>query len=121
MKPNKRNIKKWVDALRSGEFKQSKGALKRGNNTYCCLGVACEISGKIENWSEHASDFTALYPGEYKDYMTLPPPLMTWLGIGETDPILLKKDTNSTAADLNDRCVSFKRIAYYIERKYLKE
>lgn len=34
--------KKWVAALRSGEFKQGKAYLRsRGN--YCCLGVLCEL------------------------------------------------------------------------------
>lgn len=35
---------KWVAALRSGEYKQGTGYLKNGN-CYCCLGVACVISG----------------------------------------------------------------------------
>jgi hypothetical protein len=35
---------KWADALESGEYQQSKGRLKTKYG-YCCLGVACEISG----------------------------------------------------------------------------
>jgi hypothetical protein len=36
------NQKKWVEALRSGEYKQGKRALcKEGN--FCCLGVAAEL------------------------------------------------------------------------------
>jgi len=31
---------KWVAALRSGKYKQGKGALRHSDNTYCCLGVA---------------------------------------------------------------------------------
>ena len=34
--------KKWVAALRSGEFKQGKHALQDGD-CYCCLGVACVV------------------------------------------------------------------------------
>lgn len=37
---------KWCAALRSGEFKQGRGFLKRekeSNCSYCCLGVLCEI------------------------------------------------------------------------------
>lgn len=41
-------LNKWVPALRSGEFKQGKGALKAvdplGNAEHCCLGVACELA-----------------------------------------------------------------------------
>jgi hypothetical protein len=36
--------KKWIEALRSGRFKQGRTALRTGDK-YCCLGVACEIAG----------------------------------------------------------------------------
>jgi hypothetical protein len=36
---------KWVEALRSGDFKQGKGYLNnRDDNSFCCLGVLCEIN-----------------------------------------------------------------------------
>lgn len=34
--------KRWVAALRSGEFKQTRNRLHYGDG-YCCLGVACEL------------------------------------------------------------------------------
>jgi hypothetical protein len=39
---NQKQFKKWMEALRSGEYSQTRHYLndKRG---YCCLGVACEI------------------------------------------------------------------------------
>ena len=37
------NAKKWVAALRSGEFKQGYGTLGGPWNGYCCLGVACVV------------------------------------------------------------------------------
>lgn len=33
---------KWLEALRSGKYIQTKTALKRGNG-YCCLGVLCDV------------------------------------------------------------------------------
>lgn len=36
------NRKKWVEALRSGKFKQGKRHLN-ANNKFCCQGVACEL------------------------------------------------------------------------------
>lgn len=33
---------KWVGALRSGKYKQGRGALHRGDK-FCCLGVLCEV------------------------------------------------------------------------------
>jgi hypothetical protein len=35
---------KWLAALRSGEYKQGSNKLIYGDK-YCCLGVACAISG----------------------------------------------------------------------------
>lgn len=44
---NKKDKKKWVKALRSGEYRQGQGQLinitSAGNVNYCCLGVACSI------------------------------------------------------------------------------
>ena len=37
-------LEKWLAALRSGDYQQGTGQLKNGDR-YCCLGVACEISG----------------------------------------------------------------------------
>lgn len=35
--------KKWLEALRSGEYQQTKGHLKDAEG-HCCLGVLCEIT-----------------------------------------------------------------------------
>lgn len=41
---------KWVAALRSGEYKQGKGVLhNQDTNTYCCLGVLCDLFVKEKN------------------------------------------------------------------------
>lgn len=37
---------KWIDALLSGEFAQGTGRLRRGDS-FCCLGVLCEIDERI--------------------------------------------------------------------------
>jgi hypothetical protein len=38
------NQRKWLKALESGKFKQTRaGALKTDKGLYCCLGVACEL------------------------------------------------------------------------------
>lgn len=42
MEPNKRQLKKWIAALDSGEYEQWKGEMQR-NGKYCCLGVGCKI------------------------------------------------------------------------------
>lgn len=37
--------KLWVEALRSGEYEQTNGAL-RYEDKFCCLGVACDLYRK---------------------------------------------------------------------------
>lgn len=45
VEPDLRSLKKkWVEALRSGEYQQGEGHLFDGN-TYCCLGVLCRVAG----------------------------------------------------------------------------
>ncbi len=43
---NKEYKTKWINALRSGEYKQGKGQLRysiNGLELFCCLGVLCDI------------------------------------------------------------------------------
>lgn len=46
----KRVLTKWLKALRSGKYKQGRGALcqidKKGNESFCCLGVLCDMYNK---------------------------------------------------------------------------
>lgn len=46
-KLDKRTKRKWVNALRSGKFKQGEQQLRSideyNEQTYCCLGVACAL------------------------------------------------------------------------------
>lgn len=55
---------KWLEALRSGEYKQGKSSLyNRLHDSYCCLGVLLEVNGaeKLDN-------------GSYKDFGSVATP-----------------------------------------------
>lgn len=45
-KRDKKQIEKWIAALRSGEYGQGKGTLNSAPNEFCCLGVACKLYDK---------------------------------------------------------------------------
>jgi len=46
---NKTLKKKWVKALRSGKYKQTRGRLRTKNGArHCCLGVLCELMGRSD-------------------------------------------------------------------------
>ena len=54
---NKKEMKKWIKALRSGDYDQTKKCLQ-DEKGYCCLGVACEVlipKSKQQKYS--SSDF----------------------------------------------------------------
>lgn len=49
---------KWGEALRSGEYKQGRLRMHtKHNNTYCCLGVACDILGEKDLSGANPSAF----------------------------------------------------------------
>ena len=87
---------KWVDALRSGEYRQGTGWLERGG-AYCCLGVLCAIQD---------SEWRGYWTNDSMYTETLPLNLNADLADRE------RRDL----ADMNDRGKSFSEIADYIEK-----
>jgi hypothetical protein len=97
---------KWLEALRSGKYKQAEGRLKV-NDTFCCLGVLCDISG-LSKWD-----------GDYylNCVSVLPDEVAEWSGLGDKSPNVKEASgRNRSLAGLNDDGNSFKEIADLIER-----
>jgi hypothetical protein len=114
---NKDNIRKWVEALRSGKYQQTTGALCR-DGKYCCLGVACEVA--IENGVLVVRRGTGENVVRYDSREgVLPWAVLEWLGIDEKDPEL-GKSQSMVASDWNDHVrADFTKIADLIEETYL--
>jgi hypothetical protein len=119
---------KWLAALRSEEYVQGDGKLKRrdvnGNVFHCCLGVLCEIYEKDENKHERSSGWS-LRNNEYYEYSGCPnvPPLVVtaWAGLEESNPIYNpdSDDINEhSLAQDNDNGYSFEAIAAIIEKEF---
>lgn len=51
-------VEEWTDALRSGEYKQGKYALRNTRNEFCCLGVACDLLGIV--WKDTPKEITKI-------------------------------------------------------------
>ena len=112
------NVKLWVAALRSDEYKQGKSALHRtagdgGPDMWCCLGVACDVYLKAGGTlkvkkRQRPRDPWASYDGETA---FLPKVVLEWLG--------LRTQTGSFARGslirANDSGISFSEIADIIE------
>lgn len=110
------NAKKWVAALRSGRYRQVKGYLRKGNS-YCCLGVACELAvaaGVIDPAGVSAAkgdNGTFLYAGNSID---LPLKVQEWLGLSSSIGFYDNGDHDSLVM-ANDSGCRFPRIADIIE------
>ena len=94
--------KQWVEALRSGRYKQGREYLRTelsdGSYNYCCLGVLCDIK-EVRIWN-------SLYPGYHDNGL----PNFTIL-----DKVKLDFYTAQKLAGMNDSGASFEEIADWIE------
>ena len=112
------NAKKWVAALHSGQFKQTKSCLS-SEGRYCCLGVACEVyiaDGHVLEKSKEEG--LCKYGGER---YVLPPIVQHWLRLrndnGSTNAALVRSDGGFSygLSSANDRGATFTEIADFIE------
>ena len=98
---------RWVAALRSGDYKQGKYALRKSNGTFCCLGVACDINDP-NGWEivEGHPDNRMVYrsPDMTLSALSLPNSLREKINIGLDDQDRLQgmNDHNSSFADIAD-------------------
>lgn len=93
---------KWLEALRSGKYQQGSMQLKDPfNNTYCCLGVLCDITGC--KWNASYATYK-----QNSSNITVPMSLREELGLIGPDCRILM--------EMNDRGTSFNEIADYIEK-----
>lgn len=125
---NTKNVKRWIEDLRSGKHKQAKGRLRDGNS-FCCLGRACDVFKDEVNGSWDDNVFTLGY-----NPLSLPLEVANLLGIESKSPKLvnlslpkikkLNKKLNKQLgsnylflADLNDHGATFSEIADVIEEQ----
>lgn len=57
----------WVAALNSGEYIQGKEELRTKDNTYCCLGVLCDLAvrASIAKWENHKGHGWLIMPTDH--------------------------------------------------------
>ena len=110
---------KWIAALKSGKYKQTRGCLNDGNG-YCCLGVLCEVfiaEGNVLDVGTKGSVVTynngsvVTYNGEE----TYPPPdVLRWAGIQHVNG--MASGVNYSVTAVNDVAYSFTPSIEYIEQ-----
>lgn len=135
----KREIKfRWVEALRSGKYRQGRNYLHDREGNFCCLGVLCDLavqegviskpylnvhpgnvqSPKIWHSAAEIGHFVFYYGEEGKSHSgVLPTLIMAWAGLDEDDPRI----NNTRLSVFNDRGHSFEEIALLIEKHIPEE
>lgn len=103
--------KKWVEALRSGKYRQGHYVLRDENDSFCCLGVLVDITYP-SMWSKEAIFNNPRKPGiscyaAINSTFFLPSELAIKFNIS--------KDMGDELTSMNDEGYSFDDIANYIE------
>lgn len=130
VQPNKQVLREWAEALESGDYSQTDGALSRDGG-HCCLGVLCELAAKADvipsavQVIERDWDTGEETPSPHYSYLGLesfpPDAVAVWaFGDEETrDPELMFDGDLHPASALNDTLnLSFAEIAKAIRETY---
>lgn len=98
---NKKYKQPWIDALRSGKYKQGPAYLRTLDDKFCCLGVLCEVGRIVPK----ENDYNYIYDGSSS---SLSDKLSTEFGLND---ILI-----STLINMNDSAkMKFQQIADWVE------
>jgi len=108
--------KKWVDALRSGEYAQGYEILhNEATDTYCCLGVLCDLAIK-DGVPVDTVSFREITMFDDSSSV-LPKSVQKWAGISNKNPSVIDDGVINTLAGLNDAGLEFYKIADIIEEQ----
>jgi len=120
-------MRAWIEALRSGEYRQGlkslrQSSIKGGSSRFCCLGVAVDVYAKstgLSPWHQTPGrQWTA-----FDMHSVLPKQIREWFGLIDSDPVVLPStDTVRyvSCVDANDTNLwSFRKIADALEKQYL--
>ncbi len=117
---------KWVEALRSGEYKQTKSKL-HDDEGFCCLGVLCDLYRKEHNdsitWKLVKDDiFKIVF--QFNDNEGIPPKIVReWAGIensidDDNNPYGSYNEKRDSLVNDNDTGKTFEEIAQIIEEHF---
>jgi len=110
---NKEIKARWVAALRSGVYNQTRGVL-HSENGYCCLGVLCDIHAHETNTPWVPDAFSFLYAGEIN---ILPTIVLKWAGLKHENPTVKVDGKHEALSNMNDiQWKTFVEIADVIEK-----
>jgi len=85
---------RWLEALRSGKYKQGKEMLQDSEKNFCCLGVLCNLYNKEKHtgWADLNINGDEI----------LPIKVMYWAGLISQNPNVKYAKTLATLSTFND-------------------
>lgn len=113
------NAKKWVKALRSGEYQQTIGELQ-GCDGFCCLGVGVMVYAKETGTDlSEAVDGTGKLVGGNLCSFSIYDDTRQWLGLADSEGEFYYQDQGDRLGSLvrlnDDNRLDFNQIADVIE------
>ena len=117
-KKQKEHRERLIKALRSGNYKQAKGRLKKYNLGFCVLGVACDVS-KLGKWKDSKYNLNSNTVVGYS--YSLGDEVRDFYGfrtdMGNFTFYTQFKYIHTSLAKLNDNLTPFNKIADIIEQE----
>ena len=107
---NKEIKEKWIAALRSDEYKQGRGYLRK-NEEFCAMGVLCDVVSP-ESWEQIGLGYY-VEPGYYRMQlrtMSAPESVVSAAELHSADAQIIEQMND-------DNKLSFENIADWIERR----
>lgn len=111
--------RRWVEALRSGRYQQTTGALNRGDS-YCCLGVLTELAVEDGVIPPGSCDDAPISGCTSYEGARLAPPkaVYKWAGLGTGAELCIAGKVASPSMQNDARRASFAQIADAIEEQW---
>lgn len=115
---------KWLAALRSGEYAQGRSAL-RVNDTFCCLGVLCDVVHKetgLGEWTQREflldPDTKVFAVEDSRELHYLPMKVQEVTELFMSNPFFTMDGTPDHLSHMNDQGKTFEEIANVIEEHF---
>lgn len=111
----------WIEALKSGKYKQGPGQLKKSINkrvTYCCLGVLCDLArkdgGPKWNGLPHREDSNTLrIDYEYdRSLEKISPDIKHFMGFDTTEEKMLMEMNDFASYTFKDIAEEIKKLRF---------
>lgn len=104
------NARCWIEALESGEFVQTRGMLRGNDDSYCVMGVACEVYRRETGqgaWTSGRSGATGFTIRAWDYNKAVPFDVADWYGLatkngsyGEGESLMRDNDIGLSFAEL---------------------